>query len=236
MVKRGLTIGLAIAALGITVSFVTADSSPRDPVTAADAVPAYQILTTLREMGLEPNTQPVRRGPYYVLHALDPSGLELRVVADAHFGDVISIRPARPSYAVNYHRGPRIIHVPQAGDESDGYDDRTGREDGRGGAALTGNDDDDELKDIAPSPRRAKPSGQSRSAEPPAEPRRKPYKAAPPAPRRTVLSAPPPPAEGPSPIYPTPKFDKGEKFAPPKNEAAPPPPPGYTAPAALPED
>lgn len=234
--KRGLTIGLAIAALGTTASFVTADSSLREPVTAADAVPAYQILTTLREMGLDPNTQPVRRGPYYVLHALDPRGLELRVVADAHFGDVISITPARPSYAVNYDRGPRIIHVPQADEENDSRDDRTGRDDDRGNAALTGNDDGNDLEESAPSPRGAKPHVQHRSALPPAEPRRKPYKAAPPpASRRTVLSAPPPPAEGPSPIYPTPKFDKDEKFAPPKNEAAP-PPPGHTAPAALPED
>jgi hypothetical protein len=76
----------------------------------------------------------------------------------------------------------------------------------------------------------------------------------PPSPRRAVLSAPPMPAEGPTPIRPTPRFDSkpGAKAEAPKFEAltdapanageTPPPaeitadqpPPGYTPPAKIP--
>lgn len=231
--KRGLTIGLAIAALGIMVSFVPAGSSPREPVTSADAVPAYEIITALREMGLEPRTLPLRRGPYYVLHALDPRGIRMRVVADAHFGDIISVTPARPSHAVNYYRGPRIIEVPQD-DAHDEFDSRdpAGR--------LT---DDDDVEP-APPPRRAAPKPQRSSTAPAPAPRWKPSKATapppaapPPAERRAVLSAPPPPPESLSPIYPTPKFESAGKFKPPENAAfPPPPPPGYEPPAVGPRD
>jgi hypothetical protein len=74
----------------------------------------------------------------------------------------------------------------------------------------------------------------------------------PPSPRRAVLSAPPPPAEGPTPIRPTPRFDSGlgskaeapanpvEPAADLTNDSPPPaditadqPPPGYTPPAAM---
>ena len=229
--KRGLTIGLAIAALGVTVSLVTADSSHETP-TAADAVPAYQVMTTLREMGFELNREPVRRGPYYVLHALDGRGVEMRVVADAHFGDIISVTPARPSYAVNYHRGPRIIHVPQQGEAEDS---------GEFDQGVT----DDGYEDVAPRPaprakapppRRSEPKPQRRS-DLPREPRRT-VSAPPRAERRTVLSAPPPPPKPMSPIYPTPRFgapdDSQQKSKLSQTNAEMPPPVGYEPPTAPP--
>src|SRR5690606_29176608 len=120
----------------------------------------------------------------------------MRVVADAHFGDIISVMPARPSRAVNYYRGPRIIEVPDY-DEHDEADS--------GGAAGRLMEDDAEP---APPPSRAAPKPQRRSAAPAPAPRWKPSRAAAPPPsaeRRAVLSAPPPPAESLSPIYPTPK-------------------------------
>lgn len=217
--KRGLTIGLAIAALGVTVSLVTADSS-HESVTAADAVPAYTIMTTLREMGYEPSVQPVRRGPYYVLHATDRRGVDMRVVADAHFGDIVSVTPARPDYAVNYVRGPRIIHVPQPGEAED-----SGEFDNN----AAGHNDDEAAPPPPPAPRakaqtprRIETKPQRRSDTP----REKPVKAAavpPPFERRTVLSAPPPPPKALSPVYPTPKFSadnqSAEKFGPPKSAA-----------------
>ena len=74
----------------------------------------------------------------------------------------------------------------------------------------------------------------------------------PPSPRRAVLSAPPPPAEGPTPVKPTPRFDSkfGSKAEAPANPVEPPadltndspppaditadqPPAGYTPPAAM---
>ncbi len=227
--KKWLTIILAVAALAATLSFVAAGSFKREPVTEADALPAYEIVNTVRAMGLNPTSDPVRRGPYYVLHAYDPRGVEVRVVADAHFGDVLSVAPARAlnnAYAPRYDRGPRIIHVPQPGER----DDRASVNDRDQPAASNDNDDEE----VAPPPRRrAAPPPQRRSDAPPPPP---------PGPRRTVLSAPPPPAEGLTPIYPTPRFnskaDSGDKFAPPREPAvtpsAPPPPVGYTPPAALP--
>jgi hypothetical protein len=224
-VKRGLTIGLAIAALGVTISLVTADSS-HETTTAADAVPAYQVMTTLREMGFAPNREPVRRGPYYVLHALDRRGVEMRVVADAHFGDIISVTPARASYVVNYYRGPRIIHVPQAGEAEDsGEFDNDAVEDAPIEAAPP-----PPPRAKAP-PRRVEPKPKQRSDAPRVP--KKTASAPPPVERRTVLSAPPPPPKAMNPIYPTPRFgaqdDTHEKAKP---AAEMPPPPGYEPPAA----
>ena len=102
--------------MAATLTFVTAGSFKHEQATAADALPAYEIVTTVRAMGLNPISDPVRRGPYYVLHAYDPSGIEVRVVADAQFGDILYIAPARAlntAYAPRYQRGPRIIHIPQ---------------------------------------------------------------------------------------------------------------------------
>jgi hypothetical protein len=110
-----LTVGLAIAVLGAATP--SAVSSPRDAITAADAIPAYEVLTAVRSMGLNPSTQAVRRGPYYVLHAIDPRGVEVRVIADAQFGDILSVAPVRAyEDAPPYQNGPRIIEIPPAGD------------------------------------------------------------------------------------------------------------------------
>ncbi len=114
--KKVLTIGLAGVALAATLSLVPADSLKRGQTTAADALPAAEILTTVRSMGLDPIGDPLRRGHYYVLHAYDPRGIEVRVVADAQLGDIVSVRAAgalNSVYAPRYQRGPRIIHIPQ---------------------------------------------------------------------------------------------------------------------------
>jgi hypothetical protein len=36
----------------------------RERVTAADALPAYEILNSVRSLGLRPSTQALRRGPW----------------------------------------------------------------------------------------------------------------------------------------------------------------------------
>ena len=119
IVKKALTIGLAGVALAVTLSLVAADSFKREQTIATDALPTNEILTTVRSMGLDPIGEPLRRGPYYVLHAYDPRGVEVRVVADAQLGDILSVTPARApinTYTPYYVRGPRIIHVPQRGE------------------------------------------------------------------------------------------------------------------------
>jgi hypothetical protein len=251
--KQALTIGLVMAVLAASLSFVAASSIKRvsnnEPLTDADALPAYEILTVARSMGFKPLSEPSRRGPYYVFQAVDQRGQEVRVVADARFGDIVSVAPISPlnvANTPNYQRGARIIHVPQPGER----DERASVNE-RDEPALSPKDDEEEA---APPPRRRtaapprltprttprwapqrteqSPPPQRRSdAPPPPSP--------PPGPRRAVLSAPPPPAEGPTPIRPTPRFnakaDSGEKFQQPATPDAPPPPSGYSPPAALPQ-
>jgi hypothetical protein len=180
--KRALTIAVAGAALAATLSLVAAGNSKREPVPETDALPAYEIIATVRALGLAPIGELVRRWPYYVLHAYDPRGIEVRVVVDAQFGDILSVAPARPlatAYAPRYERGARIIHVPQVG--------------GRDEPAATNDDAAEEV--TPPAPRRTTPRQKPRSDAPPS----------PPGPRRSVVSAPPPPAEGPSPLQRTPR-------------------------------
>ena len=131
---------------------------------------------------------------------------------------------ARPdAFGPRYDFGPRIIHVPQPGDEEAAY-----APDGR--ASL---DDDADAVEPAPPPRRQsgpRPQPRAGSAVPPA-PRRKPYAAPQPGPaeRRTVLTA--PVHDGPTPVRPTARYarETGVKFA-------PAPPPGYMPPAQLPPE
>lgn len=177
--------------------------------TPADAMPAYEIVTRVRELALDPSSRPIRRGPYYVLHAYDRRGVEMRVVADAQLGDILSVTPARPLTAahVPLRAGPRIIHVPGPEDEEATAEPSD--------APEAGPPDDGE--DVAP------PS-QEKHKQPP---RRRPFSAAPKsAEHRAVLNAPPPQASADAlmPIYPTPKFsreDKAEKFTAPPPASAP---------------
>ena len=193
--KKRLTIAIAATALAATVTSLTAAGLyHRERVTAADALPAYEILNSVRALGLRPTTQALRRGPYYVLHATDARGVQVRVVADAQLGDIVSVTPV---LAPRYDAGPRIIHVPQPGER----DDRAATDDG-GEAAMSDDDDD---ADRAPPPRRREirrpyqtmeaPPARA-SAEPAPRARAEPKPLGPP---RTLLSAPPPPAGAPQP-------------------------------------
>ena len=225
--KRALTIAVAGAALAATLSVVAADSSKRGLLTQSVALPTYEIIANVRAQGLAPMSELALRWPYYVLHATDPRGIEVRVVVDAQFGDIVSVAPARPlatAYAPRYERGARIIQVPQ----SDEHDE----------PAAT---NDDAVEEIAPPPpRRVTPRPKPRSDAAPITKRRS--NVPPPGPRRNILSAPPPLAEDPSPIRPTPRFNSKtepvERFGSPGNLTLSPstPPPGYTPPAALPLD
>ena len=201
IVRPVLTIGWAGAALAATLLFAGAGSHAVEPTPIAVVLPSGDILANLRQMGLNPIGEPVLRGPYYVMHAYDPRGIEMRVVADAQFGDILSVLPARPLNAVfapQYERGPRIIHVPPRGEHGD---DATS--DAPAPPAAT-----DDHGQFAPEQPKAKPKPRKRAEAPP------------PASHRTVLSAPPPPADmSLTPIRPTPRFrtpaESGEKFGPP---------------------
>jgi len=228
-VKRLLTIGITSVALAATLSVVTVRARSPEAVVASNALPASQIVTSIAELGFSLIGQPLRRGPYYVLHAYDRRGGEVRIVADAQLGDVLSVTPVLPlnAYTPRYNAGPRIIHVPQPGEDDSASAPHVRR---------VMPDVDDDAEELAAPPRRQstpRPPKQKTSDVPPA-PRRKPYGAAVetrPAPveRRTVLRV--PVHDGPTPVKPTPRFAKetGTKFP-------PAPPPGYTPPANLPQE
>jgi hypothetical protein len=218
---------LAAALLAATLPLVVAGSSPDEPVTAADALPGHEIVATVRAMGLDPIGRPLRRGPYYVLHAYDPMGAEVRVVADAQFGDILSVAPAgalERVYAPHYQRGPHIIHVLKPRERRASAYDRQ---------ETTLPDDDRDVSPAPPPRRRTTRPPQRHSKISPSPPPQK---------HRTILSAPAPRASGLTPIYPTPRFDpkpdKADKLGtlkvPPATADANSPPPGYTPPAALP--
>ena len=217
--KKALTIGLAVAVLTATLSWVGAGTAKRDQPANERALPVSEILNLVRTMGLNPIGDPVRRGPYYVMHAYDPRGVEVRVVADAHFGEVLSVAPVgvvANAYAPQYRRGPRIIHVPQPGD-------RNVRASLPNDEPEINVDDDDDV--VAPPPPRRKVTKQSpartEKAPPPKPatgPRWKPRSseappppAPPPGPKRAVLSAPPPATMGPPPQSDA-KPEAGDKF------------------------
>jgi hypothetical protein len=229
-VKKRLTIAIVAGALAAATSLAAAGyyQRQRAQVTAADALPASEILNNISALGFRPITQALRRGPYYVLHAVDRRGVEVRIMADAQLGDIVSVAPL---LAPRFNGGPRIIHVPQPGERSErpgNYEDEE--------AALPDDGDDVDAASPPPPPRRptVKRPSERIAAPPPrasAVPKSEPK---PLGPSRNVLSAPPPPpANSLTPIYPTPKFDAGsqERFIAPDARAETSlPPPGYAPP------
>ena len=94
--------------------------SPRLGASSIGILPPPDILESVRYLGLDPTGEPALRGDYYVLHAYDRAGIELRVVVDAQFGDVLFMAPAlNTSLTPPYVRAARIIQVapPEGGGE-----------------------------------------------------------------------------------------------------------------------
>ncbi len=220
--KKRLTLGVIATALAATASFVAAGPRGDVPVAVAQVLPHEEIVATVESLGLVPTTRVLRRGPYYVLHALDHRGVELRIVADAALGDILSLTPV---YIPRYDGGPRIIHVPQPAERA--------RRDYESDAAITPGEEFEEravpLPDRAanpplpdgtigpplpertispPLPDRAVGTPQAeRDVVAPAERAVAPARersVAPARQPRSVRSVPPPPAL--TPIYPTPRF------------------------------
>lgn len=210
----------------------------------ADGLTPNEIVTTVRGMGLNPLARPERRGDYYVVRAADNNGVEMRVVADAKSGDVISIAPVQAFAGVNvmnYGAGPRIIHVPQ------NYDSRVSmrsEEPARARARIeqparapieprveeprseAAPDVDAAPYDNAAADPYGRPADANLSPRQPSQPlqsweqHRRQFNAAPPPQSRAVArekrySS----SEGPTPIRPTPRFDQRAPQAAADNEA-----------------
>src|SRR5690348_16575375 len=226
MAKRAATLLIAsVVGFAAPITLYAAGSRYLEPTTDADAMPGYEILTRVRALALDPIGQPLRRGPYYILHAYDRRGIEMRVVADAHFGDVISVTPASlvTPQGPGTVGGARIIHVTGPGEE-------------KASLEPSADPDAEEAEEPAPPARQAvRPRTHRKPAVRHEQAVRRPFTSAPPPPaeHRAVLSAPPPAADdGPSPIRPTPRFGEAQSgsFAAPIPAIVTPPP----APAPLP--
>ena len=82
---------LAAGLLGLT--FGPASAEPARPMFAGDLLTPPQAADVVRSMGFTPTGTPVRQGLVYVVRAVGPRGRPMRVVVDARFGDVLSVRP-----------------------------------------------------------------------------------------------------------------------------------------------
>jgi len=61
---------------------------------AADLLPPHEVTTVIASMGMRPLSRPIWRGDRYVVFAIDRHGQEVRVVVDAHNGQVLAVRPS----------------------------------------------------------------------------------------------------------------------------------------------
>jgi hypothetical protein len=101
----------SVLALSLAVSAsVSAQQAPAPPYYPAGAhpeypgrlpaLPPYEVLASVRSIGLEPLSRPTRFGPLYSLRAVDPAGREVRVIADARTGRILKVHPVLfPRYA-----------------------------------------------------------------------------------------------------------------------------------------
>jgi hypothetical protein len=186
--KKQLAICAGLLLLGFgTARLAEAQAVYVGPGSADPALPPYEIMSIVRSTGLAPLTRPMRRGPYYVLVAVDRVGRQMRVVVDAQLGDIVNLRPALA--AGSY--GPEGARS---------YGPESGRPNGVPGAAPPLPDNPGAAGPYgshaigeggAPAPPRSIPNARALNA---------PAAAAPPAPLPpTRAAAPPPPAPPPTP-------------------------------------
>jgi len=149
------------------------------------------------------------------------SGSKREAVAQAETMPAYQIVTVPPT--PQYERGPRIIHVPQPGDERADVNERY--------EPNVTNDVDTDEPAPPPKPRRATPKPTTKPrAEIATKPQRRADAPPPPlGPQRAILSAPPPAlAEGPTPIRPTPRYRSNaepvDKFAAPSEPPVTPAP------------
>jgi hypothetical protein len=74
----------------ITLGASAAFAEP--PLPGGRVLPPPEINSIVRSMGLVPTGRPIREGLTYAVIATDPRGRPVRVIIDARFGDVLSVR------------------------------------------------------------------------------------------------------------------------------------------------
>jgi len=107
-----LSVKTASAACAVALSFASPvwAQSPQPGPRAGAVLPPYEVLTSVRSMGLDPVGRPALRGRVYVLRAFDATNFEKRVVVDARSGEVLSVRDAIDTSPAYTPYDPRYGH------------------------------------------------------------------------------------------------------------------------------
>jgi hypothetical protein len=100
----------AVAALGALMVSAPAAADPLPPARTGPLLPAYEIRTAIRALGLEPVGPARLRGRNYVMLALDDDGREMRVVIDGRSGELVAAVPVRPLR--RFAPGRRVATMP----------------------------------------------------------------------------------------------------------------------------
>ena len=122
IVKRSM-IFTALAVLALSTPAVAQGYPPG--AMPPGAMPPHEILTMLRSTGFDPIGQPVRRGPNYMLRAIDDNDREVNLVINARSGDIVSVTPIQtasrmpPGVSMGPYERMAPGYVPPAG--SRGY-------------------------------------------------------------------------------------------------------------------
>jgi hypothetical protein len=103
-IVRWQSLGTATFALSLLVApaaigEVHAQAIPPSAFTPAPPgfVPPYEIMRTVRSVGLDPLAPPLREGTTYVLRATDFRGVLMRVVVDANTGTIRAVNRIVPA-------------------------------------------------------------------------------------------------------------------------------------------
>ena len=81
----------AILVAGV-IALDASAASAEPPLPDGRVLPPPEVNSIVRSKGLVPTGRPVREGLTYSVIATDPRGRPVRVVIDARFGDVLSVR------------------------------------------------------------------------------------------------------------------------------------------------
>ncbi len=115
-----------VLVLGLTSSPAMADPLHLAQAFFGGTLPPREIVAIVRSRGLVPVTPPALAGSNYALRAMDRYGTPVRVLVDARFGDIVSVRrialanpPRPPAPAPNPPPADLLGPVPSDVDSDD---------------------------------------------------------------------------------------------------------------------
>lgn len=121
-----MNIRALICVVGLVSSHACADPVRLAQAQSIVAIPPSEVVVILRSAGFIPITAPSRAGTAYTLRAVDRYGTPVRVVVDARYGDIMSVRrvtaadPMRSPNLVPGVRRPDLLGPPPFDPDDDG--------------------------------------------------------------------------------------------------------------------